>query len=115
MIGRIKPFETHINLELLKFELPTYVSTAKDVEIDRSVPEVFTEQVLAFWRSTPKEELKEWRKAARIVFGMTPNSAACERVFSLLAVMYGHEKDSVLADHIQASLMLRYNGRSPME
>lgn len=36
----------------------------------------------------------------------------CERVFSLLKVMYGENQDSVLADHMQTSLMLRFNKRS---
>ncbi len=53
----------------------------------------------------------EWSKAARIVFSMSPNSASCERVFSLLKVMFGENRDSSLADMLQASLMLRYNKR----
>ena len=42
---------------------------------------------------------------------MSPNSASCERVFSLLNLMYGDQQVSTLADSIRAGLMLRYNGR----
>ena len=45
-----------------------------------------------------------WAVAARMVFSMSPNSASCERVFSLLKQMFG-------VDHMQAALMLRYNKR----
>ena len=49
--------------------------------------------------------------AMRIVGSLTPNSAAAERVFSLLKLMFGDVQISSLADMIQAALMLRYNGR----
>ncbi len=41
----------------------------------------------------------------------SPNSAAAERVFSLLKWMFGDQQMSTLADIIQAALMLRYNKR----
>ena len=47
----------------------------------------------------------------RIVGSLTPNSAAAERVFSLLKLMFGDRQISTLADAIRAALMLRYNGR----
>ena len=52
-----------------------------------------------------------WARAACIVFALSPNSASCERVFSLLKVMFGIALLSALADYIRAALMLRYNGR----
>ena len=45
------------------------------------------------------------------VFSFTPNSAAVERVFSLLKLYFGDDRDSSLADMIQTTLMLIYNGR----
>ena len=42
---------------------------------------------------------------------MSPNSASCERVFSLLKQMFGVDQKAVLADYMQAALMLRYNKR----
>ena len=50
--------------------------------------------------------------AAQIVFLFTPNSAAAERVFSLLKLQFGHARDSALADMMQATLMLMYNERA---
>lgn len=47
----------------------------------------------------------------QIVGSFTPNSAAAERVFSLLKSMFGDQQMSSLADYIQAALMLRYNKR----
>ena len=46
----------------------------------------------------------------RIVGSFTPNSAAAERVFSLLKNMYGDQQMTALADMIQAAL-LKYNAR----
>ena len=74
-----------------------------------SVP-AFTEQVLAWWRAH-SSQLPAWSHAARIAFALSPNSASCERVFSLLESMFGDTQMSALADYIQAALMLRYNGR----
>ena len=49
--------------------------------------------------------------AARIVFAFTPNSAAAERVLSLLKAMFGDLQMETLADIIQTALMLRINKR----
>lgn len=115
MVATVLPLMEHVDVEKLKQELPTYLAVAKEVDIDTSTASIFSDQVLAFWRSTPKDNMQEWRKAAYIIFSMSPNSAACERVFSLLKTMYGSQQDSVLADHLQASLMLRYNGRNALD
>ena len=40
-----------------------------------------------------------------------PNSASCERVFSLPKLMFGDQQISTLADTIRSALMLRYNDR----
>lgn len=108
----VRPLAVHVDLARLKAELPAYLCAARTVEaIDVSDVDAFTEQVLKFWRNAPEAELREWRKTARIVFAMSPNSAACERVFSLLENMYGLQRERALADQLQAALMLRYNGR----
>lgn len=52
-----------------------------------------------------------WAEAAQIVFAFTPNSAAAERVFSMLKWMFGDLQMEALADIIQTALMLRMNGR----
>ena len=52
-----------------------------------------------------------WALAARIAFAISPNSASCERVFALLKNLFGEQQMLALADYVQASLMLNYNGR----
>ena len=47
----------------------------------------------------------------RIVGSWTPNSAAAERVFSLLKAMFGDEQLSTLVDMIETALALKYNER----
>ena len=41
---------------------------------------------------------------------MTPNSAGAERVFSFLKSMFGETRTLALADLVEGSLMLKYNG-----
>ena len=48
----------------------------------------------------------------QIVGSLTPNSAAAERVFSMLKQMFGDTQMRALMDMIQAALMLKYNGRT---
>ena len=57
------------------------------------------------------KEFPTWALAMQIVGSFTPNSAAAERVFSLLKSLFGDMQKTSLADMIQAALMLRYNGR----
>ena len=55
---------------------------------------------------------RPYRSPRRSVnFALSPNSASCERVFSLLKQMFGDQQISTLADAIRAALMLRYNDR----
>lgn len=106
------PIAHHIDIEkLTRRELPTYLSIAARAQISTDDVEAYSIAILNFWRNTPAQEMKTWRKAARIVFAMTPNSASCERVSSLLKVMWGEQQHVALADSLQASLMLRYNQR----
>ena len=74
--------------------------------------EQFTKDVLvlSFWANHGKE-FPTWAHAMQIVGSFTPNSAAAERVFSMLKLMFGDTQMSALADMIQAALMLRYNKR----
>ena len=55
-------------------------------------------------------EIGAWAEASLIVFSFTPSSAAAERVFSLLKALFGSDQDVALADYIQGSMMVRYNG-----
>ncbi|KAK3258528.1 hypothetical protein CYMTET_32430 [Cymbomonas tetramitiformis] len=97
-------------LVALEGELPQYLTQAKGFTCDHSCVATFTEEVLTWWKTHTKE-LPSWSFAARIIFSLSPNSCACERVFSLLKNMFGDDQDSCLADYLQGSLMLRYNKR----
>ena len=80
------------------------------INVDPKDVKVFTKSVLSWWASH-SSKFPAWAEAARILFSFTPNSAAAERVFSLLKIFFTDVRDSALADIIQATLMLRYNKR----
>ena len=95
----------------LKQELPAYLAAAAQSPIfGRTSVADYTEEVLTWWR-THSGAFPRWALAARIVFALSPNSASCERVFSLLKQFFGDQQMRSLADNIRAALMLRYNGR----
>ena len=71
----------------------------------------FTSGILNFFK-THASTIPAWARAAQIVFTFLPNSAMSERVFALVKSMFGDEQLSTLSDCIQASLMLRDNGRT---
>ena len=107
-LAAIPPLAEHV--PALKQELPVYLTKCVGAAFDHDDPKAFTEGVLLFWRNHGTA-CPTWALAMRIVGSFTPNSAAAERVFSLLKSMFGDEQMSVLADMIQAALMLKYNGR----
>jgi hypothetical protein len=87
-----------------------YLSKCAGTAYDHDDVAKFTEDVLLFWANHGKE-FPTWAHAMQIVGSFTPNSAAAERVFSLVKLMFGEAQLSALADMIQAALMLRYNKR----
>lgn len=111
LFGVVASLREHVSLEKMKAEMPAYLAAAKDVTFERDDVQAYTTNVLAFWRNASEVHIGEWKKAARIIFAFSPNSATCERVFSLMKKMYPEGRDCVLADHLQASLMMRYNKR----
>lgn len=107
----IQPIAELINLDKLKAELPLYLAAAKDAEFDTTDIAGYTDSILAWWRKHGSR-IPTWAGAARIIFAFSPNSASCERVFSLLENMFGETQGRALSDLIEASLMLAYNKRS---
>lgn len=110
-LAHIKPLMEHVKIEILQAQLPAYLAAAARAP-PHNLDDVagYTEAILNFWRgSTSEGSMSEWRLAARIMFGFSPNSASCERVFSLLECLFGEGQKQSLADMLQASLMLRYN------
>mgnify|MGYP007078280271 CR=1 FL=1 len=61
-------------------------------------------QLINYMSMPPNELLTPaWAEAAQIVFAFTPNSAAAERVFSMLKAMFGDQQMETLADIIQTA------------
>ena len=100
--------------QALLSELPAYQTAVAGVVIDHSEGKqdhTFTKQVLNWW-AVNGSTFPAWAEAAQIVFSFTPNSAAAERVFSMLKLMFGDLQMETLADIIQTALMLRINKRT---
>lgn len=102
------------HIQKLEDELPEYVAAAKQMDEAKfshdSVSD-FTQATLSFWRQLSEVKCPTWKKEARKVFCLTPNSAASERVFSLLSSMLDQQQELALTDFIECSIMLAYNKR----
>ena len=94
----------------LQRDLHLYIAESRGFVVDHGDVGTFTTSVLAWWKNHGKST-GAWRRAAEIVFSLTPNSASAERVFSLLKSMFGDNQEHCLADLVQSSIMLRYNKR----
>ena len=95
----------------MKQALPIYLRLAADFETDRTDIGQYTVDVLRFFRQHRAELGNDFCESARAVFSVPASSAACERVFSLLAALYPETRSRSLADQLEVSLMLRYNKR----
>jgi hypothetical protein len=110
-LAALPPFRQEEGLaDKLVAELSIYKSAARDFAVDRSDVDEFTTKVLTFWRVNGGE-MPTFSLVARVIFSMAPSSAACERVFSLRASLFGPEQRKALSDYISGSLMLNYNKR----
>ena len=89
-------------------QAPAYVQACRGVVYDRGDVKAFSQSVLKWW-ATHRTIFPTWALLARIAFCLSPNSAACERVFSLLTCVFGSNRDASLADQVEASVMLRHN------
>ena len=65
------------------------------------------------WWATNGSKFPAWAEAAQIIFAFTPNSAAAERVFSMLKSMFGDQQMETLADIIQTALINAPHQRAP--
>ena len=106
----IAPLIEHDLIDKMKMELPAYLASCAGFSVDHADVEGFTVKVLNWW-ADHNSKFPSWAIAARIVFSFTPNSAASERVFSMLKCLFGDSQMATLADYIQVALMLRYNKR----
>lgn len=85
----------------LQEELPAYLVAAADAVIDKERTR------LMWWKQQTK--LPTWQHVAKIIFALLPSSAPAERVFSLLQASFNDLQGTILADQVEASLMLQYN------
>jgi hypothetical protein len=99
----ITPLGMHDLLPKLKQELPQYLSAAAAAPaFNQSDVNAYTESILRWWR-TNGCSFPTWSRAALVVFALSPNSASCERVFSLLKIMFTEQQRSSLGDYIRAA------------
>ncbi len=91
-------------VDSMKLELPTYLAVATDVGSDSD-----TDPIL--WWKEHSSELPNWANALCHVVLIQPSSAAAERAFSLLNSSFAASQESALADYVEVSLMLQFNGR----
>ena len=89
-------------MDELKSELPYYMAAAGGVSS--------TVDVLEWWKGH-EQELPHWAAAFKLIALIQPSSAACERVFSLLANSFSSNQERAMEDYIQLSVMLQYNQR----
>ena len=94
----------------LKRDLPKYLAAAKGFTCKHGDVGEFTEAVLGWWKNHAAE-VGAWAVGAQIIFSLTPNSAAAERILSQMKHMFGANQATVLADMLQSSMMLRYHKR----
>ena len=105
----IPPLAEHV--PALKLELRAYLSKCAGATFNHTDVDEFTKGILLWWANNSKE-FPTWALAMQIIGSFTPNSAAAERVFSMLNMMFGDTQMSALVDMIQTALMLRYNKRT---
>ena len=107
----VLPWLDRDTLQALVRELPDYLAACNAFnDISRRSINDFTDAVLGFWR-TITNKCKTWRFEARRAFCLTPNSAASERVFARLKMMFGEMQTHSLSDYVEGALMLAQNGR----
>ena len=91
-------------------DLPLCLVAAKGFTCNHGDVDEFTEAVLNWWKNHGGE-VGVWAVGAQIVFALSPNSAAAERIFSQMKDMFDAKQAKALADILQASMLLRYHKR----
>ena len=90
---------------------PQSAGEEEDDDDDDDDEELVDENGEAFRVFRQDSPFPKWALAASIAFGLSPNSASCERVFSMVKDMIGDQQMRALGDYIRAALMLNYNQR----
>ena len=102
------PFITDEDVAALKEQLPSMLIALEDIDAS-----VMTDiEILKFWfQQRNRAAIKMWHDTFIKIAVVTPNSAAIERVFSVLRRMFNDQQESALADYLQIAVMLVYNKR----
>ena len=79
--------EGGIDPTVLKAQLPAYLAAASHAASNSDDVDDFSASVLNWWRTNGKS-FPAWASAACVAVSISPNSASCERVFSLLRLMF---------------------------
>ena len=109
---KIKPLAANNLIPGLLAESHTYLTLAAPCQgFNTANIQEYTKELLKWWKVN-HPTIPTWAKAARIIFALTPSSAASERVFSLVDSMFGSDRKASLADQLQGSVMLKYNKRA---
>ena len=93
-LSAIKPLGELNLVPGLRAEISKYLTLAKDSTFNTNDVEAFSNEVLAWWNKNSLE-LPAWSAAARITFALSPNSASCERVFSLMNDLKTSERNRI--------------------
>ena len=76
-----------------------YLVKCQGASFDHNDVPAFTQGVL-LWYKNNSFDIPTWALAMQIVGSFTPNSAAAERVFSLLKLMFGDRQMTSLAGYM---------------
>ena len=110
-LNKIQPLAANNLIPGLMAESHIYLTLAAPCQgFNATDVNEYTKELLKWWKVN-HPTIPTWAKAARIIFAMTPSSAASECVFSLVDSMFGKSRKLSLADQVQGSLMLKYNKR----
>ena len=88
----------------LKEELPVYLVASADADISEEVPRLA-------WCMEATDTHSNMAACRENHLCPPPSSAPAERAFSLPKASFSHLQGSVLADQVEAALMLQYNRR----
>ena len=109
-VERIRPRDlpfknTNDVIQSLKDELPTYLVKATRLVM----PLISFLTPCNGGKTYVSPDLPSRSFAVQKVVPVQPSSAAADRVFSLLVIMFGDQQHDALEDYVEAALMLRVN------
>ena len=102
-----RPYTVGLFLAGLKQEIPLFLALSEDLDTQHFQP---LEHILEFFKKHDSE-LPNWGKFAATLAMQQLNSAAVERVFSLLQNAFNETQEKSLNDYVSAVVMKQYTNR----